>query len=262
MDSISTVGSYPVNAAGQSGLTINSQTQQQNTESRYAEGMGDPIVLQTVKISQEAYAKFQAFTEKQAADYAASLPQRTAEGATVVQPGPISEEEQTRRTEAMEADKNKFFADDVKKSNLAWAQLSTVTKHIDSTFSSFIDQLAQDNPDLAGVIFGFSVNKDGTLFVTQSEGLNREQINRLEKALNDSDELVSAANDLADAQIAVFDATHGFNTEKTLNRDNYGQTIDMGIDILTRFLARSAPHDESAGDIHLRNWNSNWYNQL
>ncbi|KHT33256.1 hypothetical protein [Pectobacterium carotovorum] len=259
MNSISTFGSYAVADSGQSRLAMNSQTEQKNVAKTNAVLTGDNIERQVVEISQEALAKFQAYTAKQKMDDAGSEHLRTAEGAKVGQFGRLSEEEQTGLMEAMAADS---LAEYLRVANETWGNLSAVTKQMDQTYSSFLDQLAEDHPDLKGAFFGFSVNKDGTLFVTQSEGLDREQIDRLEKALNGSDALVSLANDLADAQIAVFNAQRGFNTQQTLNRDNYGQTIDMGIDILTRHLARSAPRDGSASEIHQRNWDSNWYNQL
>ncbi|GKV82039.1 MULTISPECIES: hypothetical protein [Pectobacterium] len=259
MNSISTFGSITVAYSGQNSRTVNNQTEQPNVAKSKAVLTGDNIERQVVEISQEALTKFQEYTAKQKADNAGSEQLRTAEGARVGQSGRLSEEEQTGLMEAMAADS---LAEYLRVANETWGNLSAVTKQMDQTYSSFLDQLAEDHPDLKGAFFGFSVNKDGTLFVTQSEGLDREQIDRLEKALNGSDALVSLANDLADAQIAVFNAQRGFNTQQTLNRDNYGQTIDMGIDILTRHLARSAPRDGSASEIHQRNWDSNWYNQL
>ncbi|MFT8211187.1 MAG: hypothetical protein ACMZI0_12615 [Symbiopectobacterium sp.] len=192
----------------------------------------------------------------------AANPLRTAEGSAAAQLGPVSEEGQARQTQALETDKKNSLTEYLRVSDEAWTNLSAVTQQIDQTYSSFLEQLAEDNPDLKGAFFGFSVNKDGTLFVSYSEDLNKEQIDRLNKALNDDEGLVALANDLADAQIAVFNAHDGFNKQKALNRDNYGQSIDMGIDILTRHLARSAPHDGSASSIHQSNWNSNWYNQI
>lgn len=262
MNTISTLGTYAVDYSGQREREISGQSEPQNIETGDVVSITEKSVIQTVDISQEALAKFQAYTEEQKADDTASHPLRTAEGAAVVQRGPMSEEEQAALIEASATVRDKFITEYLTELDKVWTHLSTVTKQIDQTFSSFLDQLAKDHPDLKDVFFGFSVNKDGTLFVTQADGLNKEQMTRLNQALNDDDDLVSQANELADAQIAAFEVHDGFNTKKTFNRDNYAQTIDMGIDLLTRYLARSAPHDETAVKIHQRNWNTNWYNQL
>ncbi|MFW5408162.1 hypothetical protein B7L51_005970 [Pectobacterium brasiliense] len=259
MNSISTFVSNMVADSGQGSRARNSQTEQQNVANSKTVFTGKRIERQVVEISQEALTKFQEYTAKQKVGDTASEQPRTAEGARVGQPGYISEEDQTRLMEAMLASSLEEYLgvlDEVS------GNLSSVTKQIDQIYSAFLDQLAEDHPDLKGAFFGFSVNKDGTLSVTQSGDLNREQVNRLEKVLNGSDELVALANDLVDAQIAVFNTIRGANPEKTLNRDNYSQTIDMGIDLLTRHLARSAPRDGSASEVHKRNWDSNWYNQL
>lgn len=258
IDSIATSGLHSVTYSGQSGRTVNSQPEQQNSEESYSVSAGEKSALQTVHISQEALAKFQAY----AAEGAASTWQRSAEGAAVAQPGSVSEEEQAEREALIAADQEKMQVEFTRRLNEVWGNLSAVTDYIDRTYASFLEQLAEDNPDLKDAFFGFSVNKDGTLFVTQAEDLDKEQISRLNKALNNDDRLVKLANALANAQIAVFDFHHGFNTQKTLNRDNYGQAIDMGIDILTRHLARFSPRDGSASEIHQRNWDSNWLNQL
>ncbi|GKW26259.1 hypothetical protein R0L47_15910 [Pectobacterium polonicum] len=262
MNSISTFGSHTVAYSGQRNLAVNSQTEKQNVASNNGALTRETIGRQVVEISPEALAKFQAYAAKQKLDDTTSEQLRTAEGARVSQPGPLSEEEQAWRVEAMASGSAKIYAAYLKKIDDAWGNLSPLTKQMDQTYASFLDQLAEDHPDLKDAFFGFSVNKDGTLFVTQAEGLDSEQIDRLEKALNGSDELVALANDLADAQIEVFNAHDGFNTQKTLSRDNYGETIDMGVDILTRHLARSAPRDGTAAAIHQRNWDSNWYNQI
>lgn len=259
MNSISTFVSNMVADSGQGSRARNSHTEKENVANSKTVFTGERIERQVVEISQEALTKFQEYTAKQKVGDTASEQPRTTEGARVGQPDYISEEDQTRLMEAMLAsslDEYLGVLDEVS------GNLSSVTKQIDQVYSSFLDQLAEDHPDLKGAFFGFSVNKDGTLSVTQSGDLNREQVNRLEKVLNGSDELVALANDLVDAQIAVFNTIRGANPEKTLNRDNYAQTIDMGIDLLTRHLARSAPRDASASEIHKRNWDSNWYNQL
>ncbi|MBQ4797400.1 hypothetical protein F9U41_25640, partial [Pectobacterium versatile] len=63
---------------------------------------------------------------------------------------------------------------------------------------SFLEQLGKNNPDLKGATFGFSVSKYDRIVVTGAQGLNQEQIQRLERALNSSRELVDQANNLAD----------------------------------------------------------------
>ncbi|WP_113628006.1 hypothetical protein [Pectobacterium peruviense] len=263
MDSISTFGPHTVAHSGQSNLAMNSQTQQQNVVNNKAVLTGETSERQVVEISPEALSKFQAEVAKQKLDGATPEPLRTTEGASVVQP---SEEELARRSQLASADINieEYIAGHhrIRESDEAILHRIAVQDQMNKTYVSFLDQLAEEHPDLQGAFFGFSVNKDGTLFVTQADGLNREQINRLEKALNDSEGMVTLANQLADAQIAEFNSRLGLKPNVTLNRDTYGQTIDMGLEFLTRYLSSFATHDGDAGGIHKKAMDSTWDSQL
>lgn len=262
MNSISTFGLHTVESSGQSRRAMNSQTEQQNVAKTNAVLTGDNIERQVVEISQEALAKFQVYTAKQKADDAGSEHLRTAEGAKVGQSGRLSEELQTGQSDPAVIDIEKLITEHYRESDKALAYRLAVQDQMNKTYASFLDQLTEEHPDLQGAFFGFSVNKDGTLFVTQTDGLNREQINRLEKALSDSEGMVTLANQLADAQIAEFNSRPGIKPDVTLNRDTYGQTIDMGLELLTRHQASFAPRDGDAGGIRKKAMYSTWDNQL
>ncbi|QDX28665.1 hypothetical protein [Dickeya poaceiphila] len=154
-----------------------------------------------------------------------------------------------------------LLAEKFKKMDEASSALHAISQKIDQTYQSFMDNLVKDNPDLKEASFGFTVSQYGRLLVTKTQGLNQEQVTRLEQALNSSRELVEQANKLANAQIAVFDA-EDFDLGVSFNRDNYAQTIDIGAEIMTRNLARVTPHDDSGREIHQRSWDNNWRQQL
>ncbi|UUE09691.1 hypothetical protein NMX13_18950 [Dickeya zeae] len=152
-----------------------------------------------------------------------------------------------------------------KKLDSAAKALAQATSQIYYTYLSFMEKLAIDNPDLKGASFGFSVNKNGTLMVTESEGLTPNQTRRLEKALNSSGELVKQANNLANAQIADFDIENEGASALIFNRDNYAQTIDIGKAIQTRHLASITSfdfHDQSTIEIYRKSWDYDWRQQL
>ena len=262
MNSISTFGSYAVADSGQSRLAMNSQTEQKNVAKTNAVLTGDNIERQVVEISQEALAKFQAYTAKQKMDDAGSEHLRTAEGAKVGQFGRLSEEEQTGQSKPAAIDIDKYIVERYGEYFEALDYRLAVQDQMDKMYVSFLDQLAEEHPDLQGEFFGFSVNKDGTLFVTQTNGLNREQINRLEKALNDSEGMVTLANQLADAQIAEFNTDSGPKPKVTLNRDTYVQLIDMGLELFSRYQISIAPRDEIDEGIHKKAMYNTWNNQL
>ncbi|WP_224557402.1 hypothetical protein [Pectobacterium versatile] len=262
MNSISTFGSHTVEYSGQNSRTVNNQTEQPNVAKSKAVLTGDNIERQVVEISQEALTKFQEYTAKQKVSDMVSEQLRTAEGARVGQADRLSGEEQTSQAESVAINIEKFIAEHYRESDKALAHRLAIQDQMNKTYVSFLDQLAEEHPDLQGAFFGFSVNKDGTLFVTQTDGLNREQINRLEKALNDSEGMVTLANQLADAQIAEFNIRPGLKPNVTLNRDSYGQTIDMGLEFFTRHQASFAPRDGDAGGIRQKAMYSTWDNQL
>ncbi|MBN3195707.1 MULTISPECIES: hypothetical protein [Pectobacterium] len=263
MDSISTLGSYAATLSGQSSLALNNNAEQQNVTNNKVVLTEKNIERQVVEISPEALAKFQAEVAKPKLDGATPEQLRTTAGASVVQP---SEEELARRRQLASADINieEYIAGHhrIRESDEAILHRIAVQDQMEKTYLSFLEQLADEHPDLQGAFFGFSVNKDGTLFVTQTDGLNREQINRLEKALNDSEGMVTLANQLADAQIAEFNSRLGLKPNVTLNRDTYGQTIDMGLEFFTKHMSSLATRDGDAGGIHKKAMDSTWDSQL
>ncbi|QIZ48783.1 hypothetical protein [Dickeya zeae] len=194
---------------------------------------------QAVTISTEAFNKY--YTEIQAGDRASK-------------PLVITAEE-------MHANFMALLAEKFKKMDEASNVLHAISEQIDQTYQSFMDKFVEDNPDVKEASFGFSVSQYGRLVVTKTQGLNQAQVTQLEQALNASHELVEQANKLANAQIAVFDA-EDFDLGVSFNRDNYAQTIDIGAEIMTRNLARVAPHDDSGMEIHQRSWDNNWRQQL
>ncbi|MEI7188712.1 hypothetical protein [Dickeya dianthicola] len=241
MNSIPAFGSLPI-ADPDSKLnwrTTQNTSGQQQTDDGIAATSEVKVERQAVAISAEAFNKY--YTEIQAGDRASK-------------PLVITAEE-------MHANFMELLAEKLKKMDEASNALHTISEQIDQTYQSFMDKLVKDNPDLKEASFGFSVNQYGRLVVTQTQGLNQEQVTRLEQALNSSRELVEQANKLANAQIAVFDA-EDFDLGVSFNRDNYAQTIDIGAEILTRNLARVAPHDDSGMEIHQRSWDNNWRQQL
>ncbi|WP_107760642.1 hypothetical protein [Dickeya sp. Secpp 1600] len=257
MNSIPTFGSYTV-ADPQSGQSwrVTHSTAEQQVDNSGAVADEVKIERQDVNISAEALSKYQAYIEARKSGDATSNQVTISEGIALQVPDALSEEEYAKLMTPTDT-----WAERMKTVDQATLNLRSASAQIEPTYMSFLEQLGKDNPDLKGATFGFSVSKYNRLVVTGAQGLNLEQIQRLEQALNSSRELVDQANKLADAQIALFEAESP-NAIISFNRDNYAQTIDIGTELLTRNRARYAPRDGSANDVHQKNWDNNWRQQL
>lgn len=102
-----------------------------------------------------------------------------------------------------------------------------------SSFEDFKSSLADTFPELADKKFGFTVNADGSLKAIDSSGqLTAADMSQLNKLLNASDDLKSAASNYRDASIDLVNADSpwggsylgGYN----LTKDNFANTIDLG----------------------------------
>ncbi|WHS62484.1 hypothetical protein [Pseudomonas sp. G2-4] len=100
-------------------------------------------------------------------------------------------------------------------------------------FEEFQSALASTHPDLADKKFGFTIEADGNLKAFDSSGqLSASDMDQLNKLLNASSGLKSAASSYRDASIALVaaDAPWGgnFTGGYILNKDNFASTIDLG----------------------------------
>lgn len=214
-----------------------------------------------VQISQEALDKFQAYTETAKPGNTPSL----SEGVKFHTPGALSEQDQQALSASLRQDPAAVArqaletqAQAMKKANL---QLSAISSTIEQTYTRLLETITSTQPDLKGADFGFSVDTTGALVLTNAETLSADQKDRLLGALNGSDDLVKQANDLADAQIALFEVER-LSLGRDFNRANYAQTIDIGAELLARVAARDAPRDSSGGGLHQLNMANNWRQQL
>lgn len=214
-----------------------------------------------VQISQEALDKFRAYTETAKTGSTTSL----SEGVKFHTPGASSEQDQQRLSASLRQDSAAVAkqaletqAQAMKTANL---QLRAISSTIEQTYTRLLETITSTQPDLKGADFGFSVDAKGALVLTNAETLSADQKDRLLGALNGSDELVKQANDLADAQIALFEVER-LSLGRDFNRANYAQTIDIGAELLARVAARDAPRDSSGGGLHQLNMANNWRQQL
>lgn len=220
-----------------------------------------PAERTRVQISQEALEKFQAYTEAAKTGNTPSL----SEGVKFHTPGALSEQDQQALSASLRQDPAAVAiqaletqAQAMKTANL---QLSAISSKIEQTYTRLLETITSTQPDLKGADFGFSVDATGALVLTNAETLSADQKDRLLGALNGSDELVKQANDLADAQIALFEVER-LSLGKDFNRANYAQTIDIGAELLARVAARNAPRDSSGGGLHQLNLANNWRQQV
>ncbi|WP_414502568.1 hypothetical protein [Zymobacter sp. IVIA_5232.4 C2] len=144
----------------------------------------------------------------------------------------------------------------------ATLNLRVASSKIEKTYTDLLKQITKDNLDLKDVEFGFSVDEKGKIVLANSAGLSDEQSSRVEKALNGSEQLVKEANDLANAHIALFKAESDDAVGIKFTRENYSKTIDIGTSVVASAAARTAARDGSANDIHKKNWDNNWRQQL
>ncbi|MGM3190996.1 hypothetical protein ACS25B_08715 [Dickeya dadantii subsp. dieffenbachiae] len=260
MNNIPTIGSYTVTdpQSGQSWRVTHSTAEQQaDVDNSGAVADEVKIERQDVNISAEALSKYQAYIEARKSGDATANQVTVSEGVALQVPAALSEEVLANLMNSADT----LWVERMKRVDQETLNLRSVSSQIESTYMSFLEQLGKDNPDLKGATFGFSVSKYNRLVVTGAQGLNQEQIQRLERALNSSRELVDQANKLADTQIALFEAESP-HAVIAFNRDNYAQTIDIGAELLTRNRARYAARDGSANDVHQKNWDNNWRQQL
>lgn len=257
MTTIPTFGSYTVaDPNTEQSWRVTPSTAEQQGDNNGAVAGEVKIDRQDVNISAEALGKYQAYIEARKAGDATSTQLTISEGTAIDVPDALSEEELAKLMKPTDT-----WTERMKIVDQETLNLRSVSSQIESTYMSFLEQLGKDNPDLKGATFGFSVSKYNRIVVTGAEGLSQEQIQRLERALNSSRELVDQANKLADTQIALFEAESP-HAVIAFNRDNYAQTIDIGAELLTRNRARYAARDGSANDVHQKNWDNNWRQQL
>lgn len=218
-----------------------------------------------VQISREAQDKFQAYTEAAKTGSTASSSLSLSDGVKLHAPNALSEQEQQALIASLNRDpvavaKEALEAQGqaMKAANL---QLSAASATIEQTYTRLLETIASTHPDLKDAAFGFSVDEAGALVLTNADTLSADQKDRLLLTLNASHDLVKQANDLADAQIALFEAER-FSLGRDFNRANYSQTIDIGAELLARVAARDAPRDGSAGGLHQLNLANNWRQQL
>ena len=153
-----------------------------------------------------------------------------SEGVKFHTPGALSEQDQQALSASLRQDPAAVAkqaletqAQAMKTANL---QLSAISSTIEHTYTRLLETITSTQPDLKGADFGFSVDTTGALVLTNAETLSADQKDRLLGALNGSDELVKQANDLADAQIALFEVER-LSLGRDFNRANYAQTIDI-----------------------------------
>lgn len=218
-----------------------------------------------VEISQAALEKLQAYTEAAKTGSTLSSKVSLSEGAKFQPPGALSEQDQQALIASLHRDPvavaQEALATQAQAMKTANLQLSAVSTTIEQTYTSLLKTITRDHPDLKDASFGFSVDEAGALVLTNADTLSADQKDRLLGALNASDELVRQANELADAQIALFE-TERLSLGRDFNRANYSQTIDIGAELLARVAARAAPRDSSGGELHKLNMANNWRQQL
>lgn len=202
-------------------------------------GSGKLAERTRVQISQEALDKFQAYTEAAKTGSTPSL----SEGVKFHTAEALSAQDQQALSASLRQDSAAVAkqaletqAQAMKTANL---QLSATSSTIEQTYTRLLETITSTHPDLKGADFGFSVDATGALVLTNAETLSAGQKDRLLGALNGSDELVKQANDLADAQIALFEVER-LSLARDFNRADYAQTIDIGAELLSGRCPRRA----------------------
>ncbi|UCJ16235.1 hypothetical protein K5Q02_20890 [Pseudomonas sp. MM211] len=218
-----------------------------------------------VQISQEALDTFQAYTEAAKTGSTASSSLSLSEGVKLHAPDALSEQDQQALIASLHRDPVAVAKEALETQGQAMKaanlQLSAISTTIEQTYTRLLETIASAHPDLKGAAFGFSVDAAGALVLTNASSLSADQRDRLLRTLNASDDLVKQANDLADAQIALFEVER-FSLGRDFNRANYPQTIDIGAELLARVAARNAPRDGPAAGLHPLNLANNWRQQL
>ena len=119
--------------------------------------------------------------------------------------------------------------------------IMAIGKEMTNTYASlrgawndFRQSLTQTAPDLASKDFGFTVDKNGSLMVTEnSDKLDLRQKEQLSSLMNQSSSLKSSANRYA--QLAI-DSTNAWGISKSnifnvrrLDMENFHNTLDLGL---------------------------------
>lgn len=102
-----------------------------------------------------------------------------------------------------------------------------------TSFDEFKSALASAFPDLADKKFGFTIEADGKLKALNSAGeLSASDMDQLDKLLNASGSLKSAASNYRDASIDLVAADGNWGGsylgDYQLDKDNFASTIDLG----------------------------------
>ncbi len=219
----------------------------------------DPKVEhEIVEISQEGRNRYRVDAEKLAAAGEAGTRHGVVESGKIHIPV-MTPEERERFEWVFDADAEfKARGEVLSKLN---PEFLAINERMEDAYADFVNKFLNDNPDFKDASFGFSVDATGKLVAKNTDGLNAGQIFRFEKALNESTELVKMSSQLADLNIQIYDAENHHPYFK-FDRNTFAQTIDLGAALLTRHAARHAPRDETAGDVHMKNWDNNWRQQL
>lgn len=219
-----------------------------------------------VHISQEALDKYRNYAEALKTANSNGAKQGLSGGVQILDPNALSEEESKKLVSSMSRDSLAIQLDEISKKfesiEVAYVRHRAVDDQIDKTYLDVIKKISAEHPDLKDASFGFSVNAAREIVLVNADELSKDQADRLLKVLNGSELLVKQANELADAQIAVFEAESFNDSSVEFNRRNYSKTIDISAQVLSRIEARNAPRDGSAVEVHQKNWNNNWRQQL
>ena len=236
-----------------------------NAETDPTVGSDMPVERTRLQISQEALDRFQAYAETAKTGSPPSRTLSLSEGVELHAPGALSERDQQALIASLHRDPLAVAKEALETQGQAMKaanlQLSAISVTIEQTYTGLLETIASAHPDLQGAAFGFSVDVTGALVLTNANELSADQRDRLLQTLNASHDLVKQANDLADAQIALFEVER-FSLGRDFNRSNYAQTIDIGAELLTRVAVRSAPRDGPADGLHQKSLENNWREQL
>ncbi|MGE8497918.1 MAG: hypothetical protein ACN6O6_10460 [Pseudomonas sp.] len=190
-----------------------------------------------VHISQEAFAKYQDYTESLQAAGANNSKLAISAGVPIHDPNALGEEESKALLDSLHEDPTTRMYREISERfqtiDKATVELRTASEKLEQTYDSLMARISHHHPNIANKPFGFSVSAEGRIVLQNTDSLNAEQIDYLDKALNGSNALVQQANDVANAHIALTDA-EWWNKGIILNRENYANTIDLGADLSYR----------------------------
>lgn len=223
--------------------------------------------VDTVQISREALARYHAHAiDRIKAGQTATNPVTLSAGTLIEDPNALSEEEHQALITSLNKDPLQRAMEELAQRDKvlvsAYKDMNQASASLEETYVSLLKDMMKYQPDLRHASFGFSVNAERQIVLTRVEGLTNAQTDRLLQTLRGSSTLVEQANELADAQIAVFEAERFHVGYIDFNRDTYAKTIDISDEILSRVIARSAPRDGDAGGLHQKNWDNNWRQQV